>query len=93
LCAETRGVLTDDVVMMPAIVRAELDRYTFRIPVQVTAYFYGYWKLMALQGRTRLALSAVFNCRSFHDFVLTQGLLPPPLLAGSVRSRPMRWTG
>jgi len=73
------------VVMTPGSATAELERYTFQIPGQATAYFYGYRKLMELKGHTELALGDRFDRQAYHDFVLAQGLLPPPLLAKAVR--------
>jgi len=82
---EARRILIEDVVMTPESATAELERYTFQIPGQATAYFYGYRKLMELKGHTELALGDHFDRRAYHDFVLAQGLLPPPLLAKAVR--------
>ncbi|MGD8976615.1 MAG: DUF885 domain-containing protein [Gammaproteobacteria bacterium] len=82
---EARRILIEDVVMTPGSATAELDRYTFQIPGQATAYFYGYRKLMELKGRTELALGDRFDRQAYHDFVLAQGLLPPSLLAKAVR--------
>ncbi len=83
--AKARTILEEDVVMEPASATAELERYTFQIPGQATAYFYGYRKLMELKGATELALGDRFDRQAYHDFVLSQGLLPPPLLAKAVR--------
>lgn len=82
---DARRILLEDVVMTPGSATAELERYTFQIPGQATAYFYGYRKLMELKGLTELALGDRFDRRAYHDFVLAQGLLPPSLLAAAVR--------
>lgn len=82
---EARRILIEDVVMTPGSATAELERYTFQIPGQATAYFYGYRKLMELKGYTELALGDRFDRQAYHDFVLAQGLLPPSLLAKAVR--------
>lgn len=82
---EARRILLDDVVVTPQSATAELERYTFRIPGQATAYFYGYRKLMELKGHTELALGDRFDRQAYHDFILAQGLLPPALLAKAVR--------
>ncbi len=57
---------------------------TYRIPGQATAYFYGYANLQTLRAKTELALGERFDQRSFHDFILAQGLLPPELLEQAV---------
>ncbi len=80
-----RAVLRDEVVLSPAMVRQELDRYMFRAPGQAGSYFYGYARLQELRVETEMALGQHFDRLAFHDFVLAQGLIPPPLLARAVR--------
>lgn len=80
-----RAVLRDEVVLSGAMVRQELDRYTFRAPGQAGSYFYGYARLQELRIETELALGRHFDRMAFNDFVLAQGLVPPPLLARAVR--------
>lgn len=80
-----RAVLRDEVVLSPAMVRQELDRYMFRAPAQAGSYFYGYARLQELRVETELALGRHFDRMAFNDFVLAQGLVPPPLLARAVR--------
>ena len=82
--ADARRVLTDEIVLSPSMAETEIERYTFRMPGQATAYFYGYKQLMALRVRTELVLGEAFDRREFHDFILAQGLLPPPLLERAV---------
>ncbi len=77
-------VLTDDVVVSAPMARQEVDRYTFRAPGQATSYFYGYTKLVALRADVEKAMGASFNQQAFHDFVLSQGLLPPALMRDAV---------
>jgi uncharacterized protein (DUF885 family) len=77
-------ILVDDVCLSEAFAREELDRFTFRMPGQATAYFYGYSKLMELRGATETALGPKFNRLAFNDFIVSQGLLPPDLLARAV---------
>jgi uncharacterized protein (DUF885 family) len=78
------AVLTKDVVLSDAMARQEVDRYTFRAPGQATSYFYGYTKLVELRTDIEHALGPRFNAQQFHDFILSQGLLPPPLLRDAV---------
>lgn len=80
-------VLREDVVLSPAMVRQELDRYTFSDPGQAAAYFYGYARLLELRTETELALGPRFDRQAFNDFLLDQGLLPPRLLAKTVREQ------
>ena len=77
-------VLTQEVVLSPAMARQEVDRYTFRAPGQANAYFYGYTKLMELRAEAELALGKKFDRLAFNDFVIGQGLLPPALLRRAV---------
>lgn len=78
-------ILTQDVCLSQGMAHQEVDRYTFRSPGQATAYFYGYTRLMELRTNTEIALGAKFDRQAFNDFVIDQGLLPPPLLAKAVR--------
>lgn len=80
-----RKLLTGDVVLSEPMARQELDRYMFRAPGQAGSYFYGYTRLLELRAETELALGAKFQRLAFNDFLLDQGLLPPALLAKSVR--------
>ena len=77
-------ILTKDVVQSPAFARQEVERYTLRAPGQANSYFYGYIKLLALRKDTEAALGEKFNALRFHDFILSQGLLPPALIREAV---------
>jgi hypothetical protein len=77
-------VLTDDVVISPAMARQEVDRYTFRAPGQATSYFYGYTRLLELRAAVEKGLGARFDQRAFHDAVLAQGPLPPDLMREAI---------
>ena len=79
-----RRLLMDDVVLSERWAQNEIERYTYRLPGQATAYYYGYAKLQALRAPTELALEDRFDQQAFHDFVLAQGLLPPHLLKAAV---------
>jgi hypothetical protein len=80
-----KAILTDGVMLSPAMAQQEIDRYTFRAPGQATAYFYGYSRLMQLRSEAEIALGPKFDRKAFNDFVIGQGLLPPDLLAAAVR--------
>lgn len=84
---EAKRVLTDDVVLGEKWAQNEIERYTYRIPGQATAYYYGYGKLQALRAQTELVLKDKFDQQAFHDFVLAQGLLPPEVLKDAVMMR------
>jgi hypothetical protein len=77
---EARHVLQDEIIISEALVNSELERYRFRAPGQATSYFNGYLRLMELRAETELLLGDQFNQREFHDFILSQGLLPPELV-------------
>lgn len=79
-------VLRDDVVLSRAMVKQEIDRYTFNSPGQATSYYYGYMRLMQLRAQTELALGSRFDRKKFNDFVLGQGLLPPDVLRKAVET-------
>jgi hypothetical protein len=76
--------LMDEVVLSEAMARQEVERYTFRAPGQATSYFYGYLRWMELKSRVELALGRRFDRQRYHDFILSQGLLPPDMLARAV---------
>ncbi len=84
---DAKRVLTDDVVLGETWAQNEIERYTYRIPGQATAYYYGYSKLQALRTQTELVLKEKFDQQAFHDFVLVQGLLPPEVLKDAVMTR------
>ena len=77
----------NDVILSDAMATQEVDRYTFRAPGQATSYFYGYTRLLELRQDTEKKLGAKFKAREFHDFILSQGLLPPPVLRAAVMER------
>ena len=81
---EAKRVLMEDVMESEENAQNEVDRYTFQIPGQATAYYYGYEHLQALRAQTELRLKDQFNQQDFHDFILAQGLLPPEILEQSV---------
>ena len=80
-------VMTDDVGLSEALTREELDRFTFRMPGQATAYFYGYIRLLELRAHVELAQGKAFNLKALNDFMLAQGVLPPDQLAEAVTTQ------
>ena len=56
--------------------KSEVNRYTFVLPGQATSYFYGYSRLQALRTRTEIAMGGKLNQKAYHDFIISQGLLP-----------------
>jgi uncharacterized protein (DUF885 family) len=79
-----REFLQKEVGLSPAFATEEVDRFTFRMPGQATAYFYGYTKLVSLRQAAERALGPRFDQLAFHDTILAQGLLPPDLLRKAV---------
>jgi len=77
-------VLEKDVVCSPALATEELERYTFRMPGQAPSYFDGYTRLIEIRSAAEKALGPKFNVQRFHDFILSQGLLPPNLLRKAI---------
>jgi len=80
-------VLMEDVCLSEPMARQELDRYTFNMPGQAGAYFYGYTRILQLRMETELALGDRFDRLAYNNFLLDQGLLPPDQLATAVRER------
>ncbi|MBV9268662.1 MAG: DUF885 domain-containing protein [Acidobacteriaceae bacterium] len=77
-------VLEDDVVISEAFATEEVDRFTFRAPGQAVSYFDGYTRLRQLRADVEKQMGANFNEQQFHDFILSQGMLPPALLRKAV---------
>jgi uncharacterized protein (DUF885 family) len=78
--ADAMRVLTQDVVLSTPFANEEVERYTFRSPGQANSYFYGFTRLLELRKDTEAALGSKFDTQKFHDFILSQGLLPPNLM-------------
>ncbi len=77
-------LMVEDMAVSESWAENEIERYTYRIPGQATAYYYGYSKMQALRAQTELRLYGEFDQRAFHDFILAQGLLPPEILKDAV---------
>ena len=78
-------VLTQDVCLSDAFAKQEVERYTYRAPGQANSYFYGYTRLLELRDETQASLGKSFDQKKFHDFILSQGLLPPGLMRQAVK--------
>ncbi len=81
---EAKALIMEDVAIGEAWAQNEIERYTYRIPGQATAYYYGYSKMQSLRAQTELKLRGNFNQQAFHDYVLAQGLLPPDILRDAI---------
>jgi hypothetical protein len=81
---DAKRLIMEDMVIGESWAQNEIERYTYRMPGQATAYYYGYTKMQALRTQTELALRDDFDQQAFHDFVLAQGMLPPDLLKQAV---------
>lgn len=81
---DAKRLIMDDVAIGESWAQNEVERYTYRIPGQATAYYYGYNKMQSLRTQTELVLRDKFDQQAFHDFVLAQGLLPPDILKDAV---------
>ena len=82
--AAAQAFLMQEVGLSEPMAKQEADRYSFNMPGQATAYFYGYEKQLALRGKVEIALGERFDGRSYHDFIIAQGLVPPELLEQAV---------
>lgn len=81
---EAKRILQEDVVLSEAMSNQEIERYMFRAPGQATSYFYGYTKLRELRNEIETKLGKNFDQLEYHDFILSQGLVPPNLLRQAV---------
>jgi uncharacterized protein (DUF885 family) len=82
---EAQAFLVHEIVLSESDAKEEVERYTYRAPGQAAAYFYGYMSLRELRERTELAMRANFNEKAYHDFILSQGLLPLNLVAEAIQ--------
>ena len=81
---EAKRLIVEDIAVGEDWAQSEVERYTYRIPGQATAYYYGYSKMQTLRALTEIRLRDKFDQQAFHDFVLDQGLLPPDILRDAV---------
>ena len=82
--AEAKRLIMNDMAIGESWAQNEIERYTYRMPGQATAYYYGYGKMQTLRAMTELKLRDNFDQRAFHDFVLDQGMLPPDIRMAAV---------
>jgi len=81
---QTLDLLMNDVVQSHAFAKEEVERFSLNSPGQANSYFYGFTKMIALRKDTEKILGDKFNQQHFHDFILSQGILPPALLREAV---------
>lgn len=81
---EAKSLIMNDVAIGESWAQNEIERYTYRMPGQATAYYYGYNKMQSLRAQTELKLRDKFSQQAFHDFILDQGMLPPDILKDAV---------
>jgi hypothetical protein len=81
---EAKSLIINDIAIGESWAQNEVERYTYRMPGQATAYYYGYGKMQSLRAQTELKLRDNFDQQAFHDFILNQGILPPHILKEAV---------
>lgn len=81
---EAYNVLENEVMLSHAMATQEVERYTFWGPGQAPSYFVGYSRLMELRTDAERLIGKNFDRQSYHDFILSQGLVPPSLLREAV---------
>ncbi len=81
---EAKSLIVNDISIGESWAQNEVERYTYRMPGQATAYYYGYGKMQALRAQTELVLRDRFDQKAYHDFILAQGMLPPDILKEAV---------
>jgi uncharacterized protein (DUF885 family) len=82
--AQAKDFLMREVVLSEPFAQSEVDRYSYRMPGQATAYYYGYVKLRALKTQAEIALGDRFSLKASNDFIIAQGILPPALMKQAV---------
>jgi len=81
---EAKSLIMNDIAIGESWAQNEVERYTYRMPGQATAYYYGYSKMQSLRAQAELKLRDAFDQQAFHDFILDQGMLPPHILKDAV---------
>ncbi len=81
---EAKSLIVNDIAIGESWAQNEVERYTYRMPGQATAYYYGYNKMQALRTQTELKLREQFDQKAYHDFILAQGMLPPDILKEAI---------
>ncbi len=81
---EAKAFLMRELLISEPMAAQEADRYAFWMPGQAPSYYYGFMRLQALRAETELKLKEKFDQRAFHDFILSQGLLPLDVLRQTV---------
>jgi uncharacterized protein (DUF885 family) len=81
---QASNILRNEVVLSEALVLSEIERYTFRRPGQAASYLCGYLRMLELRSDVEILLAEKFDRKAFHNFILSQGLLPPNLLREAV---------
>ena len=77
-------VLQNDVGLSKAFATEEVERFTFRSPGQAVSYFDGLTRLLEIRQAAEKAMGPKFDVLKFHNFILSQGLLPPAVLRKAV---------
>ncbi|MDQ3698112.1 MAG: DUF885 domain-containing protein [Gemmatimonadota bacterium] len=80
---EAVAFFVDTVGLEKADATAEVTRYT-TWPTQAVSYIVGMEAIEALRDDARAMLGERFDLAHFHDVLLTQGSLPPPLMRRAV---------
>lgn len=69
-------VFTKELGFSKEFAESELKRYSYIMPSQAPAYYYGLKKLMNLKNGIKSRLQAKFNEKCFNDALLDLGVLP-----------------
>lgn len=88
---EAVSFFVDTVGLERADAGAEVTRYT-TWPTQAVSYIAGMYAIESLRDEIRARDGAAFDLANFHDALLRQGSLPPPLMrrAALAATRPVR---
>ncbi len=81
---EAMRVMQEDVVLSKAFATEEVERFMFRMPGQAVSYYDGFSRLLEIRQTAEKTMGSKFDVQRFHDFILSQGLLPLHLLRKAV---------
>jgi uncharacterized protein (DUF885 family) len=77
--AEAIGWMMETLSLSIDYVETEVSRYTLS-PTQPLSYLVGKLLILELLEKYRAEAGEDFSLRDFHDYLLSQGSVPPPLL-------------
>lgn len=84
---DAKKFLREQVGLDEVTSQIEIERYTYRMPGQATAYHWGYRQIMMARGKLKDELGSIYSDYKFHDAFLGYGLLPISLTYDLIKEK------